>query len=978
MTDTALIVDDSLTVRMDLQEAFDDAGFETRICATATQAREALAGAAADVVVLDVLLPDGDGVDLLRELRLSPLSAATVVLMLSTEAEVKDRVRGLLTGADEYVGKPYDTHYVVARARELLRKRRVTARAARSIILVIDDSVTFREALRQALEGAGHTVLVAGSGEEGLRIAAAERLAAIVVDSVLPGLDGAGVIRRLRLDTALRGVPCVLLTGSEGRDAELRALDAGADAFVRKEEGAELILARLSAVLRSAATTAPEKVASLLGPKRILAVDDSPTYLGEVAAMLRDEGYDVVPARSGEEALELLAVQTMDCILLDLMMPGLSGRETCQRIKAAPVVRDIPLIMLTALEDRTAMLDALEAGADDYIQKSAEFDVLKARVRAQLRRKQFEDESRRVRADLANAELEAAHARSAQALAESRAELLAQLEQKNRVLEAVNAELQTRQFEIAQTNLELTAASQAKSEFLSTMSHELRTPLNAIIGFSDLLRDGLAGTLTPRQHEFVSYIREGGGHLLELINEILDLSKIEAGRVEIDLEPVDLDTLLREALTVVGERARTRGIHLETRGLGTSQPLEVDRRRLKQIIYNLLSNAVKFTPDGGNVSVHASLVDRLQASAGLPGLSTGMRLALPDNPYQAFVQICVSDSGIGIAHEDMDRLFMPFSQIKKSLTRNIEGTGLGLATVARLAQLHGGTVAVTSEPGRGSCFTLWLPWQVDAIETTAPRTPPDKPVALVVEDDAAAAELMRIQLEAAGFEVQHSSSAEAAIQLANNCTPNLITLDIRLPGMDGWSFLGAIKSVPKWADIPVVVVSLAANREIGLSLGAAGVMQKPVNRHEFIRELNLLGFKPTPARQITVLVIDDDPSAVELMSAYLSQPGYQTLRAFGGQEGIDLAMRHSPDLVVLDLLMPDVGGIEVVEALKLDPRTAEIPVIIVTAKEFSDEDRMQLSEHVLSVVGKADLNGHRFISEVRRACGRAVPIGSIG
>jgi PAS domain S-box-containing protein len=417
LPDTVLIVDDSLTVRMDLQEAFENAGFRTVACATAAAAREALTDAAAHVVVLDVLLPDGDGVELLKEIRASVATSSSVVLLLSTEAEVKDRVRGLRTGADEYVGKPYDARYVVGKARELLRAKRTGAVAGRSTVLIIDDSVTFRESLRQALEEAGHAVLVAGSGEEGLRAAAAGRPSAIVVDSVLPGLDGATVIRRLRLDAALRGVPCLLLTGSEDRDAELHALDAGADAFVRKDEELPMILARLAAALRSAATSMPDKTTSLLGPKRILAVDDSATYLAEVAAMLRDEGYDVVPARSGEEALELLAVQTMDCILLDLLMPGLSGRETCQRIKAAPIVRDIPLIMLTALEDRGAMFDSLEAGADDYIQKSSEFEVLKARVRAQLRRKQFEDENRRIRVDLHNVELEAAEARAARALA---------------------------------------------------------------------------------------------------------------------------------------------------------------------------------------------------------------------------------------------------------------------------------------------------------------------------------------------------------------------------------------------------------------------------------------------------------------------------------------------------------------------------------------------------------------------------------
>jgi DNA-binding response OmpR family regulator len=712
LVDTVLIVDDSLTVRMDLKEAFEDAGFQTIICASAAAARQAFADAAVCIAVLDVLLPDGNGVDLLTELRASADASGIVILMLSTEAEVTDRLRGLRTGADEYVGKPYDNHYVVARARELLRAKRAERETGSpSTILVIDDSVTFREALRQALEEAGYTVQVAASGEEGLRIAAARRPRAVVLDSVLPGIDGSTVIRRLRHDIALRSVPCLLLTGSEDHHMELRALEAGADAFLRKDEDVEVILARLAALLRSASSSVADKTVSLLGPKRILAVDDSATYLAEVAMMLREEGYDVVSARSGDEALELLAAQSMDCILLDLLMPGLSGRETCRRIKSVPAVRHIPLIIVTAVEDRTALFDALEAGADDYIQKSPEFDVLKARVRAQLRRKQFEDDNRRIRLDQYHVELEAAEARAAKVLANNRAELLLMVEQKNQALQAANMELRNRQLEIAQTNLELASANQAKTEFLAAMSHELRTPLVAILGFSELLVSGKVGELTPQQREYVGYMGESGTHLLALINDLLDVSKIEAGKVELDLEPVDLDGLLIDTVEIVRERALARGVRLEVNGSGRSEPLLVDRRRLKQIAYNLLSNAVKFTPEGGQVSLRASLVDRQQAATGLPGFETGVRTPLPDSELQGFAEISVRDTGIGISAEDMDLLFTPFTQIKSNLTRTSEGTGLGLVIVSRLVELHGGAVAVTSTPGTGSCFSIWLPWR---------------------------------------------------------------------------------------------------------------------------------------------------------------------------------------------------------------------------------------------------------------------------
>ena len=432
---TVMIVDDSLTVRMDLIEAFTAAGMQAIGCDTVAAARAALAEKPIGLAVLDVLLPDGNGVDLIKEIRATPGKADIPILMLSAEAEVRDRIHGLMTGSDDYVGKPYDRDYVVARARELLGERNEAEPAAGATILVIDDSPTFRDALSRALAQQGYRVIGAASGEEGLRSAAANRPTAIIVDGVLPGIDGATVVRKLRLDAALRQTPCVMLTGSTlDHSAELNALDAGADAFVRKEDEMDLVLARVAAVLRARADSNRE-TASLLGPKKILAVDDSLTYLEELTSTLRGEGYDVIPARSGEEALEMLAAQPVDCILLDRLMPGLDGTETCRRIKGSAGTRDIPLIMLTASEDRAAMIEGLSTGADDYVLKSSEQEVLKARVRAQLRRKQIEDESRRIRVQLLRKEIEASEARSAKELAETRARLVEQLEHKNRELE---------------------------------------------------------------------------------------------------------------------------------------------------------------------------------------------------------------------------------------------------------------------------------------------------------------------------------------------------------------------------------------------------------------------------------------------------------------------------------------------------------------------------------------------------------------
>jgi DNA-binding response OmpR family regulator/two-component sensor histidine kinase len=674
MNGTVLIVDDSLTVRMDLAEAFETAGFHPVLCASVATAREALAGGPVELAVLDVLLPDGDGVALLAELRASTAGVATVVLMLSSEAEVHDRLRGLRTGADEYVGKPYDRSYVVARAAELLQQRRTAAVPVPGppLVLVIDDSATFRDEMSRALELGGYAVLTAITGEEGLHLAAGSRPEAVIVDGILPGIDGPTVIRRMRLDAALRHTPCLLLTASDDCGAELYALDAGADAFVRKGEDVGVILARLAAVLRTATVgVGSEKTASLLGPKKILAVDDSETFLQELGLALRSEGYDAVLARSGEAALEMLAIQPVDCILLDLLMPGLGGRETCQRIKSAPAVRDIPLIILTAVSEREAMIEGLSTGADDYISKSSDFEVLKARVRAQIRRRQFEDENRRIREELLRKELEASEARAARELAETRAALIGELKRKNEELEKLREQADRE--------------NRSKTRFLASMSHELRTPLNAIIGFSEILFDEKAGPLSARQKEFIDTVLVSARHLLGLINQLLDLSKIEAGRETLSREWVSLEAIVASVVDVLASLSIKQGVRLEVDLSPGLPPLYADAVRIKQILYNLLSNGLKFTPAGGTVSLRARLAEDA-------------------------IRLDVADTGLGIRREDLPLLFREFQQIETHRRR--EGTGLGLALSKKLVELHGGQISVESEPGRGTTFTVELPLQV--------------------------------------------------------------------------------------------------------------------------------------------------------------------------------------------------------------------------------------------------------------------------
>jgi len=655
MPTTVLVLDDSLTVRMDLAEAFDAAGCHTIPCGTAAEAREALQSEKVDAIILDVLLPDADGVEFLRELRAMPSSAGAVVLMLSTEAQVRDRVRGMQTGADEYVGKPYVTGYVISRTQELLRARVAANATVRTMltvptVLIIDDSATFREALRSACEGAGYQVLVAQTGDEGLRIAASQRPAAIVVDGVLPDIDGGTVIRRLRLDAALRDVPCLLLTGSDVRGAELQALDAGADGFFRKEDDVAVVLARLAALLRVRAVGTSEDTRSLLGPKKILAVDDSLTYLNELGGLLRSEGYDVVMAHSGEEALELVAAQAVDCILLDLLMPGLGGDETCRRIKAVPLVRDVPLIMLTALEDSAAMIDALSAGADDYIQKSSDFEVLTARVRAQIRRKQFEDENRRIREELLSKEIETLAARAAAELAETRAALVDELERKNQELEA----------------------------FSYSVSHDLRAPLRSIDGFSQALLEDYEGRLDDTASDYLRRVRAAAQRMGELIDDLLELSQV--GRAELHRDLVNLSAVAESVAADLSGRVGDRHVKFVV------QPgLEVhaDSRLMRAVLENLLGNAWKFTSKVQSAVVEFGAEDR-------------------DGATVYFVR----DNGSGFDMKYADKLFSPFQRLHSEA--EFPGTGIGLATVHRIVDRHGGRVWASGAVGQGATVSFTI------------------------------------------------------------------------------------------------------------------------------------------------------------------------------------------------------------------------------------------------------------------------------
>jgi signal transduction histidine kinase/DNA-binding response OmpR family regulator len=527
------------------------------------------------------------------------------------------------------------------------------------------------------------------------------------------------------------------------------------------------------------------------------------------------------------------------------------------------------------------------------------------------------------------------------------------------------------------SNRALARATQAKSEFLATMSHELRTPLNSIIGFSDLLLDEAGDDPeTARRQRYVRHIHESGRHLLSLVNDILDLAKVEAGRMELYPTTFEVATSLRAVEAIILPLAQKKQLSLTTLVAPEVTTLRADEGKFKQVLYNLLANAVKFTPEGGRVEVLARLAD-------------------------GALEVAVVDSGIGIAPADQERVFDEFQQVDTGAGRHHEGTGLGLALTRRLVELQGGRIWVESALGAGSRFTFTVPVAVREVGPPPPTPSPQKgagasggayasgagvlplapmgergaggrgvsPLVLVVEDDARARELLHEHLAQAGYRVATVAQGTRVVEQARALRPAAITLDVLLPGCDGWQVLQALKADPATRDIPVVIVSIVDNEHLGYALGAAAYLVKPVAQADLLRTLERVcgatTAEPTASGEAaTALVVDDEPQARELVAAYLEPAGYRVLRAATGEEGVALARACQPDVLLLDLLLPGINGFEVVEQLKADAATRAIPIVILTAKDLTVADRAALNGHIAALVAKDGFTRERFLAEL--------------
>jgi signal transduction histidine kinase/CheY-like chemotaxis protein len=518
------------------------------------------------------------------------------------------------------------------------------------------------------------------------------------------------------------------------------------------------------------------------------------------------------------------------------------------------------------------------------------------------------------------------------------------LQQLNNHLEEL---VRQRTTEVAAARDEAIRASQAKSDFLASMSHELRTPLNAIIGYSEILLEDSDDLVRPELRPDLEKIRGAGKHLLDLINDILDLSKIEAGKMDLFLESIDVAGLLTDVRATVQPLMAKNGNMFEVHcgpDLGTAR---LDQTKVRQILLNLLSNAAKFTKQG-----------RI--------MLTARRSTRGDDDCLEFE---VSDTGIGMTAEQMAKLYSAFSQADASTTRNYGGTGLGLAITKHFCLMLGGDVLVRSELGEGSTFVVTLPAVYPVADETRPpeRAEGTAGTVLVIDDERTTHNLLERELGARGYRVVHAAGGREGLRLAREMRPDAITLDIIMPELDGWAVLRELKADMDLRSIPVVLVTILGDREMGYALGAADYLTKPIDPDAL---LGALGRFHAGDGEIPVMVVDDDPMTREMLRRILSKRGWSVTEAADGSDALSGLGRTRPAVVLLDLMMPGMDGFEVLDAMRREATWRDIPVVVVTAKDLTAEEVTWLNQRAERVFQKGAYKRSELVGTIHEMIAR--------
>lgn len=649
---------------------------------------------------------------------------------------------------------------------------------------------------------------------------------------------------------------------------------------------------------------------------KILIIEDNPDLLKAYSRVLSKGGFEVLESNDGAEGLKLCRQEKPDLVFLDAVLGDMEGAEVCRQIKASdklPVPFVVMISGMKASPDYQA--EYLENGADGFLQKPIDKKVLLANAQAMFRLKKAEME-----------------------LATSKEEYRKTAEK------------------LQETNQRLEEYNRLKAEFIANMSHELRTPLTAIIGFAQLSQLKSDGNLSPDNDLAFKRILRNSKHLLSLIDEVLDIAKIEAGRMKLHPDHFDIAALTQDAFNEMQSLAEQKGLEYYLQ-ISDKLPFAfTDPVRIRQVMINLLSNAIKFT-NQGSVTVSLNLID--------------------DNNFS----FSVKDTGIGIDSESVKYIFERFRQVDGAMTRTAGGTGLGLSIVKQLVELLGGKIQVISEPKIGSEFKVTLPFELSEETKAASRALAEsevaeskaafklteksfgdesdvKPLVLIIEDDIDMANLMAENLSRAGYKIHLSESGADGLKVAREKDVSAILLDVMMPGMDGWKVLQALKANGRTAEIPVIVCSIVDNRPLGYGLGASHYFVKPVEPKELtdvlqdIMPLSQIGAD----KENYVLVVDDEHGVRELLANALRRSGFSVRVASSGEIALKMISNSPPQAILSDLMMPGgMSGFELIARIRSNPQNEELPIIVITGKDMTSEDKLFIKNEIADVIRKGDL-----------------------
>lgn len=654
----------------------------------------------------------------------------------------------------------------------------------------------------------------------------------------------------------------------------------------------------------------------------LLIVDDIPANVSVLLEFLTEAGFKVLVAKDGKAALKKTEQALPDVVLLDIMMPGMGGFEVCKILKSEDRTRDIPIIFMTALADTVDKVKGFSLGAVDYITKPFQQEEVLARVTSHLNVRKLQKQLELHAVELERRSLEHQQARYEAEQARSEAE---------------------------QARIEAEVANRAKSTFLANMSHELRTPLNAIIGYSEMLKEELEDAGQEDYVADLAKIDSAGRHLLGLINDMLDLSKIEAGKMAVFLEQFDLVCLINEVESTVQPLMEKKANHLVVTRPPQLGEMYTDMTKLRQMLLNLLSNAAKFTEQG---TIYLAIERQHTNEAD-------------------WLKFCVSDDGIGMTEEQQQKLFQPFSQADSSTTRRYGGTGLGLAITKQFAEMMGGTVSVHSEFGKGSTFTLVLPTPAPPVEkpvsmavTQSPKGPllEGEGVVLIIDDDTGMREKLKEDLSKLGYAVAVVVAGSEANKLVNKLRPDVILLNVQRPG--GWELLSALKNNIVLAHIPVIILSLEEDKQRGTAMGATDCIDKGIARSELAAILDK--YHIADKSQSLVMLVEDEAIQREAMTMTLESAGWRVFPAENGQVALEHLNDKKPSLIVADLNMPVMDGFKLLDRLQDNEKWRSIPVVILTAKNLTVEEQIHLNRYAHGLFNKTSYEKEALVSHLHQ------------